>query len=138
MSPAVYHSNSEKSPTTLYVGNLGTDVDEERFAAIFARDSPVRTWLMHRPSDGTFKGFGFVELKSNEDQKRLMANKIAYHYQGQPLVLKPAFFSALTEKSKRGTPPPTGVNSVAWPSLKSAVPQEAKKPKWPLPQEHLP
>ena len=60
------------STTVIYVGNLPYIAESSDLNTVFADYNVVKAHVVRR-ADGSSKGFGFVTVKSEEDQKRALA-----------------------------------------------------------------
>lgn len=59
----------------LYVGNLSYKVDEETLKEVFAKVGEVQSVkIITDTSTGRSKGFGFVEMTSDEDAEKAIAS----------------------------------------------------------------
>ncbi|MBI4686073.1 MAG: RNA-binding protein [Nitrospirae bacterium] len=59
----------------IYVGNLDYKVDEETLKGIFAEIGEVESAkIIKDPATGRSKGFGFVEMVSDEDAQKAIAS----------------------------------------------------------------
>ncbi len=74
----------------LYVGNLVYEVTDEQLREFFAQTGPVTSANVLRFKDsGKSKGFGFVEMETEEDaQKALDLN--GQDFQGRRLIVSEA------------------------------------------------
>lgn len=64
---AMISSNDDQDTTTLYIGNLAYKVNETTVRQHFAKLGEVRSVrLMHDKRTGKKKGFGFVEVSSED------------------------------------------------------------------------
>ncbi|KAI9293148.1 RNA-binding domain-containing protein [Neoconidiobolus thromboides FSU 785] len=62
----------EPNPTTLFVANLPFSLSDEGLRQVFESFDVVSAHVVRRSATGHSKGFGFVELKSNEEQQRVL------------------------------------------------------------------
>ena len=104
--PAGEAPPGEPSKTMLFVANLGFNVDDVALGAIFTNaDVAVtsarivrRRWGHPRRS----KGYGFVDVGSEEEQKKAIAALDGKEIEGRALVVKVAVNSIATEETKDG------------------------------------
>jgi len=59
----------------IYVGNLSYKVDEETLRELFAQHGEVQSAkIITEPGTGRSKGFGFVEMASDEEGEKAISN----------------------------------------------------------------
>ncbi len=76
---------------TIYVGNLSYDVTEENLTQVFSEYGTVQTATM--PTDretGRVRGFGFVEMKSNEEEENAIAQLDGAQWMGRQMRVNKA------------------------------------------------
>ncbi|KAL1925088.1 uncharacterized protein VTP21DRAFT_4742 [Calcarisporiella thermophila] len=81
-------SEHEPSKTTLFVGNLPFSLDDDGLRNIFNDYSVTSARVVHRRTTGRSKGFGFVQLASEEEQKRALDNLRGTSVEGRELMIK--------------------------------------------------
>ncbi len=75
----------------LYVGNLSFDVDNETLEQLFAAYGTVESAdVINDRSTGRSKGFGFVEMSSNEEAKAAIAALDGKEHGGRALKVNEA------------------------------------------------
>ena len=75
----------------IYVGNVPYAATEEDLEALFSEYGPVATATIIRDrDDGRSKGFGFVEMESQEDGQRAIEVLDGYKLMGRPLKVNQA------------------------------------------------
>lgn len=89
LPPTHFKPLGEPSDTTVYVGNLGLDIDETRLHELFAQWNPIKSWLIYRANTNNPKGFGFVELPDSTTQS-LVLSQPPIQYQNRMLLLRAA------------------------------------------------
>lgn len=92
--PNINHQNSiiksgEPSKTVVFVANLPFSIDDEGLKAIF-KDYGVSSAHVVRRRGGRSKGFGFVELTDEEEQKKALEGLKDVESEGRVLVIKVA------------------------------------------------
>ena len=92
--PNINHQNSitksgEPSKTVVFVANLPFSVDDEGLKDIF-KDYGVSSAHVVRRRGGRSKGFGFVELTDEEEQKKALEGLKDVESEGRVLVIKVA------------------------------------------------
>lgn len=87
------------SGTRLYVGNLPYSIDQTGLAAIFSEFGIVvsRPQIIMDRETGRPKGFGFVDVGSQVDADRALAEVNGYRVEGRPIRV-----SIANEKPSRG------------------------------------
>lgn len=79
--------------TKLYVGNLTFDTSEDELNTLFSDAGEVKSVVLIKDKfSGQSKGFGFVEMGSQEAMQNAMKMFNSYEYKGRPLkvdVAKP-------------------------------------------------
>ena len=75
----------------LFVGNLSFKTTQEELEALFAEVGAVTsvTIIMDRFS-GRSRGFGFVEMESEEEAQSAIERFNEYEFQGRPLTVNEA------------------------------------------------
>ena len=77
--------------TKLYVGNLSYSVTEEKLQEHFSRHgSVVSARIITDKFSGRSKGFGFVEMGSNEEAERATAALNGTEFEGRSIVVSEA------------------------------------------------
>jgi len=79
----------DPSPTTLFVANIPFTVDDTQLADTFKDFNVVKAHVVLK-RNGRSKGFGFVELKSTEDQQKALAAFEKKELGGRELIVKVA------------------------------------------------
>jgi RNA recognition motif-containing protein len=81
----------EKMALKLYVGNLSYEVTDDQLAELFSQAGKVSsaTVISDRYS-GRSKGFGFVEMDSDEDAKKAVETFNGKEFQGRNIVVNEA------------------------------------------------
>ena len=75
----------------LYVGNLPYSVTEEELTELFSRAGKVETVrVMRDMATGRARGFAFVEMGSDEDAQKAIAEFHEQQMQGRALVVNEA------------------------------------------------
>ncbi|KAH3763381.1 RRM domain [Pelomyxa schiedti] len=100
------------SKTTLFIGNLPYVVEDETLREIFNEFNVKEARVMKRP-DGQSKGFGFVELASEDDQTRALQvlDKVVIENRNifiQPALSEPFRKPLVTTTSRTVAPGATG------------------------------
>lgn len=99
--PAGEEPTGEPSTTMVFVANIGFDVNEEELSKIFT-DAGIkvvnarivrRRWGKPRRS----KGYGFVDVGSEEEQKKAIETLQGKEIGGRPIAVKVAVNSQKTE-----------------------------------------
>jgi RNA recognition motif-containing protein len=79
--------------TKLYVGNLPFDTSEEDLKTLFSEAGEVKSVVLIKDKfSGQSKGFGFVEMDSQENMQNALKMFESYTYKDRPLkvdVAKP-------------------------------------------------
>ncbi|NPV41827.1 MAG: RNA-binding protein [Anaerolineae bacterium] len=79
--------------TKLYVGNLSFDTNEDELKTLFSDAGEVKSVVLIKDKfSGQSKGFGFVEMGSQEAMQNAMKMFNSYEFKGRPLkvdVAKP-------------------------------------------------
>ena len=96
----------EPSKTMLFVANLGFNVEDASLSAIFTEAGIAvvtarvvrRRWGQPRKS----KGYGFVDVGSEEEQQKAIAALDGKEIEGRAIVVKVAVNSIATEETKDG------------------------------------
>ena len=71
MVKEIFNSGLKKFNMNIYIGNLNFTVDEEKLRTIFERYGEVNSVRIIKDKEtGENKGYGFVEMKNNEEGKR--------------------------------------------------------------------
>ena len=74
--------------TKLYIGNLNYDVTGDQLAQLFAQaGSVVSAHVIKDRYSGRSKGFGFVEMASNEEAQKAIELFNGKDFQGRDMVV---------------------------------------------------
>lgn len=77
--------------TKLYVGNLPYSLSEADLQAMFAQAGTVKSAVIIKDRDsGRSKGFGFVEMETQEEMQNAISMFNGKDYEGRPLTVNPA------------------------------------------------
>ncbi len=77
--------------TKLYVGNLSYSVEETKLQELFSRHGSVASVkVITDKFSGRSKGFGFVEMGSNEEAERATAALNGSEFEGRAIVVSEA------------------------------------------------
>ena len=87
------------SKTRVYVGSIPYSLKDEEFKDAFKQYNPAET-LIVRAFDGRNLGFGFVECRNEEDQKKLVAVRSV------TIKDRKCFLAPARERPPRQTPAP--------------------------------
>ena len=71
----------------VFVGNLAQQVTDQELGEVFAPYGAVRKAEVVRGRGGRGRGFGYVELASDEAVTRAIAELNGHEIQGRPLTL---------------------------------------------------
>ncbi|KAI8913750.1 hypothetical protein DFJ77DRAFT_464460 [Powellomyces hirtus] len=82
-------NNGETSSTTIFVANLPFKVTDDDLASIF-KDYNVQSAHVVTLRSGRSKGFGFVEVASEEEQQKVLSELKNVQVDGRELVIKVA------------------------------------------------
>jgi len=75
----------------LYVGNLSYNVDNQELEELFGQHGTVDSAEVIREYDsGRSKGFGFVEMSSDEEAQAAISALHDFQFQGRPLTVNEA------------------------------------------------
>ncbi|MCX8030594.1 MAG: RNA-binding protein [Thermodesulfovibrionales bacterium] len=74
----------------LYVGNLPYNISEETVKQAFMAIGEVASVKLITDETGKNKGFGFVEMKSNEDAKKAIATLNGTNLMGRNVIVSEA------------------------------------------------
>lgn len=74
----------------LYVGNLPKSVTDDSLRDFFASYAPLITAEVVRGRRGIPRGFGYVELSSNEDAERAITELAGSELEGQAVTVEVA------------------------------------------------
>lgn len=75
----------------LYVGNLPYETGEAELQELFARAGAVeKVTVMREASTGRARGFGFVEMSSDEEAQKAITELNAYQLGGRGLTVNEA------------------------------------------------
>jgi cold-inducible RNA-binding protein len=75
----------------LYVGNLPYRVTDEELSGLFSRAGTVdNVQVMRDLATGRARGFAFVEMASDDDAQKAIAEFHQYQLDGRPLVVNEA------------------------------------------------
>ncbi|GAW01897.1 RNA-binding domain-containing protein [Lentinula edodes] len=111
--PAGEDPEGEQSKTVLFVANLGFNIDDAGLAALFT-DAGIsvtsarivrRRWGHPRRS----KGYGFVDVGSEEEQKKAIEALQGKEVGGRPIAVKVAVNSFHDEEAAEAAPPTDAV-----------------------------
>lgn len=85
--------------TRLYVGNLSYDTDEQGLRDLFAQNGRTvnEVRIITDRDTGRSRGFGFVEMGSEEDAQAAIAELNGFSMDGRPLTVNEA-----RERTDRG------------------------------------
>ncbi|KAI9298662.1 RNA-binding domain-containing protein [Neoconidiobolus thromboides FSU 785] len=123
--PHAHHKiEGEASSNTIFVGNLGTDINENKFVEIFKDLKIEKAWLARREYPPFMvKGFGFIQLETVEEQQKVLESASTRTYNGRQLQMR----TAILPKSDQST---TTEKPVSKPSKEKIqeVPTEASWP----------
>ncbi len=76
---------------TIYVGNLSYDVTEENLTEVFSEYGNVKNITM--PTDretGRVRGFGFVEMETDEEEEKAIAELDGAQWMGRQMRVNKA------------------------------------------------
>ncbi|KAH7879559.1 uncharacterized protein C8R40DRAFT_1158286 [Lentinula edodes] len=113
--PAGEDPEGEQSKTVLFVANLGFNIDDAGLAALFT-DAGIsvtsarivrRRWGHPRRS----KGYGFVDVGSEEEQKKAIEALQGKEVGGRPIAVKVAVNSFHDEEAAEAAPPTDAVEN---------------------------
>lgn len=77
--------------TKLYVGNLSQDATEQQLRDLFSQAGEISDLvLISDPSTGRAKGFGFVEMSSNDDAQEAIKRFNGYELNSRDMVVNVA------------------------------------------------
>jgi cold-inducible RNA-binding protein len=80
-----------KLATKLYVGNLNYDVNDEQLGELFAQaGNVVSAKVITDRYSGRSKGFGFVEMGSEEESKKAIEMLNEKDFQGRNIIVNEA------------------------------------------------
>ena len=75
----------------LYVGNLSYDVNDEQLGEYFSQAGTVASAIVIKDrNSGRSKGFGFVELSSDEEAKKAIETLNGQEFEGRKIVVNEA------------------------------------------------
>ena len=75
----------------VYVGNLLYTIDDQQLAVAFAKVGKVMSAKVVMDAErGRSRGFGFVEMSTDEEGQRAMASMNGQMVEGRPLVVRAA------------------------------------------------
>ena len=92
--------SSAISKTVIYIGNLPYSASEEDLNTIFAGYNVVSAHIVRR-ANGTSKGYGFVNLASEEHQNRALSELINVECDDRSLHIKAAHSEEPYEERKK-------------------------------------
>jgi RNA recognition motif-containing protein len=115
--PAGEEPAGEPSKTMIFVANIGFDVDEEELSKIFTEAGIKvntarivrRRWGKPRKS----KGYGFVDVGSEEEQQKAIELLQGKEYHGRPIAVKVAVNSKQAEADEAAEGGPAEVAPAA-------------------------
>ena len=88
----------------LYVGNISYDVTDADFEDLFgAKGDEASVKIVHDRDTGRSKGFGFVEMASEDGLDDIISDLNGYEFKGRPLKVDKA-----TDKPRRSGGPGGG------------------------------
>jgi RNA recognition motif-containing protein len=88
----------------LYVGNLPYNVTEERLQQYFAQQgSVINVRIITDKFSGRSKGFGFVEMSSEQEAEKAIATLNGTDFEGRNMVVSEARPQAPREPRPGGT-----------------------------------
>lgn len=77
--------------TKLYVGNLPYSLSETDLQALFAQAGTVKSAVIIKDRDsGRSKGFGFVEMETQEEMQKAISMLNGKELEGRALTVNPA------------------------------------------------
>ncbi len=77
--------------TKLYVGNLPYSFSEADLQTLFAQAGTVKSAVIIKDRDsGRSKGFGFVEMETQEEMQKAISMFNGKEIEGRPLTVNPA------------------------------------------------
>eukprot|EP01106_Pelomyxa_sp_JSP_P018877 TRINITY_DN905_c0_g1_i5.p2 TRINITY_DN905_c0_g1~~TRINITY_DN905_c0_g1_i5.p2 ORF type:complete len:164 (-),score=46.07 TRINITY_DN905_c0_g1_i5:195-686(-) len=129
--------NRPPSKTTLFVANLPFIVEDENLRDIFSEFNVKEARVMKK-IDGKSKGYGFVELSSEDDQRRALQTLDKIEVEGREIIIRQAFsepFRPIAPPALDAKPveaPPTGTPAPAPAPVVAAVPAPAPLPVAPV------
>ena len=80
----------EPSKTVVFVANLPFSIDDDGLKDIFKDYNVTSAHVVRRRVGGRSKGFGFVELSDEEEQKKALEGLKDVESEGRVLVIKVA------------------------------------------------
>jgi RNA recognition motif-containing protein len=92
--------SSTISKTVIYIGNLPYSASEEDLNAIFGGYNVVSARIVRR-ANGTSKGYGFVNVATEEDQARALAELVNVECDDRALHIKAAHSEEPYEERKK-------------------------------------
>ncbi|CAI2181813.1 15325_t:CDS:1 [Funneliformis geosporum] len=90
----------EPSKTVVFVANLPFSIDDDGLKDIFKNYNVTSAHVVRHRVSGRPKGFGFVELSDEEEQKKALEELKNVESEGRVLVIKVAISSTNNEKIK--------------------------------------
>ena len=82
--------STELSKTNVLVKNLNFKVTDEEFKKLFEPYNPVEASISYNRK-GSSKGYGFVILRSEDDQARVIKELNDFEHEGRKLIVIPAY-----------------------------------------------
>lgn len=87
---------------TIRVGNLGFDIDAPKLKEFFGKfGTVVSARIAESPFSGRSRGFGFVEMKSEQEAAACISNLNGQEHEGRKLLVTEAPAEKSTRRSKR-------------------------------------
>jgi cold-inducible RNA-binding protein len=86
----------------IYIGNLTYQTDEESLKELFGKIGEVNSVKIITDETGRSKGFGFVEMSSDEDAEKAISGLNGTSFGGRSLVVNEARPQA--DRSRKGGP----------------------------------
>jgi hypothetical protein len=80
----------EPSKTVVFVANLPFSIDDDGLKNIFKKYNVTSAHVIRHHANGRSKGFGFVELSDEEEQKKALEGLKNVESEGRALVIKVA------------------------------------------------
>jgi RNA recognition motif-containing protein len=98
-----YQKRKENMAKKIYIGNLSYKADEDSLREVFAKMGEVQSVkIITDAATGQSRGFGFVEMTSDEDADKAIAALNGTMFMNRALVVSEARPQA--EKGRRGSP----------------------------------
>ena len=74
----------------VFIGNIAQEVDENRLKEYFAAYHPVQVKIVQKRQSDERKGFGYVQVQSEQDRDGAVQNLDGKDFCGLPLIVKVA------------------------------------------------